>query len=306
VTAYDIVCSAEDREPWLASRMTGIGASEIAGACGESKWDSPYSIWAMKTCRLPGKDETEAMVWGKLLEPVVLSEYARRTGRGSRRHGTLLRSKDHPWALASLDGETWLAGAQDDVWPLEIKTASAYAADEWQEGPPRGYYLQVQQQILVTGARRATSVCLIGGQQMVWCDIERDDIAINRIIAKGEELWRRILRDEPPPVDGSEATLSALAYAFPRDDGKTVLLSFDAMDLADRFDAAKDARKTANAKIDALEAQIKSLIGANTRAILPDGRGWSWTCQKRESYVVPAGESRVLRRVNPKKQRKVA
>lgn len=301
---YVVVGSADDRVPWLEARRTGIGASEIAGVCGESRWMSPYSVWARKTGRLPEQDETEPMLWGKLLEPVVLAEYARRTGRGAERHGKLIRSKAHPWAIASLDGFTWTDPSVR--WPLEIKTASAYVTDEWEEGPPPAYYLQIQHQLLVTGAPKATSACLLGGQRFVWCDVERDAIAINRIIAKGSEMWSRIERDEPPPVDGHVATLEALSYVFPRDNGETVLLPFDMLEVAHEYDAAKQRAKEIEKQIDDLRARIESALGHHTRGVLPDGTGWTWTHQTRSAYTVPASECRVMRRVKPKKNREAA
>lgn len=305
--AYEIIGDTDDREAWLEARSQGIGASEIGAACGENKWMSPYALWALKVGLLPGRDESEPMTWGKLLEPIIIDEYGRRAGRGVQRHGKLLRSVEYPWALATLDGITWAENDnRDNGWPLEVKTASAYVADDWDDGPPLSYYLQVQQQLLVTGQSRATSVCLLGGQRMVWCDVDRDETAIRRIITIGSEMWGRVLRKDPPPVDGSESTADALAKIYPGDNGKAVLLPFDFLDIADELEGAKKDKKQATARIDTLEAMIKEKLGHSECGALPDGRVFTWSTQTRGEYVAKATTFRVLRMKDPHKKGRAA
>lgn len=299
---FEVVCSVDDRDAWLAARASGIGASEIAAACGESSWQSPYTLWAAKLGLLPEKDDTEAMAWGRILEPVVIGEYARRTQRHAERQGHLLRSRAYPWALATLDGLTseTFAGAR---WPLEVKTASAFVAEQWDNGPPPAYYLQIQQQMLVTGAKRATSACLLGGQRLVWCDVARDDDAIRRIVARGSAMWRRIQDNEPPPVDGSESTAATLSTLYPDGDGKAVCLPHTFLDVADELEAAKKSKKVLSDRIDHLEAIVKEAIGDNTYGALVDGRVFSWASQTREAFTVKETTFRVLRMKNPSKKK---
>jgi putative phage-type endonuclease len=301
--AYEIVCSSDNESAWLRARNSGLGASEAAAVCGESTWDSPYALYSRKIGVLAEKDETEPMRWGKLLEPVILGEYRCRTGRGARRHGLLIRSVDHPWALATLDGETWLPDNDAKQWPLEIKNSSAFSASEWAEGPPRPYYLQVQQQMLVMGTNRATTACLLGGNRLVWADVERDEIAINKIITRGEEMWRRIQNMEPPPVDDSEATSDALRQIYPKDDGSTCMLPAELIDVADELEAQKEVEKSAKGRIDELKNRIIAGIGSATRGILPDGRGFTYGWQERAGYVVQPTSFRVLRAINRKSDR---
>lgn len=298
--AYEIVCSNDNRESWLRARRSGIGASEIAAACGESPWDSPFSLWAKKSRMLPEKDETEPMTWGRLLEPVIIGEYARRAGRSAKPHGLLLRSKDYPWALATLDGTTW--GDGDSPWPLEIKNTSAYLADEWQDGPPPHYYLQVQQQALVTGARKVTSACLLGGNRLVWCDVDRDERVIRKIIERGSDLWRRVQSGEAPEVDGSDATHAALDAMYPKDERRSILLDGAMINVADEIEAMKSRIRDAKEKVDDLEATVKAALGSARSGILPDGREFTWTLQQRAGFTVKPTEFRVLRLKKAKKE----
>jgi putative phage-type endonuclease len=292
--AYDVVCNTDDRAAWLKARQSGIGASEIAAACSESPWDSPFSLWARKARRLPEKDETEAMTWGRLLESVIIAEYGRRSGRHAEPHGLLLRSREHPWALATLDGTT-TSGHGCAPWPLEIKNSSAHMAEYWTDGPPDHYVLQVHQQLLVTGARKATSACLLGGNRLVWCDIDRDERLIRKIVERGSDLWRHVQDGEPPEVDSSEATARALDQLYPNSEDKTLVLDADMMGIADEIESLKASTSENKKRLEELESRVKATLGSASSGILPDGREFTWKKQQRAAYAVKACEFRVLR-----------
>ena len=158
-----VLGSALDRERWLQLRRSGIGASEIASALGESPWLSATELYAIKIGASegdPSLDEAEHVYWGNQLEASIIDGYKQRTGRPVRRAAVLLRSAEHPWALCTLDGETGDVGSEP-AWPLEIKNIGMHKAHEWEEGPPRHYFLQLQQQLLVTGAEKATAAAQV-------------------------------------------------------------------------------------------------------------------------------------------------
>ena len=95
-----------NRDAWLESRTSSIGASESGAACGRSKWEQPYDIWARKTGRRGEVEETAAMRLGTYLEPYVIGEYARQTGLSMLYVDTdmpILRSKKHNWLTATPD-----------------------------------------------------------------------------------------------------------------------------------------------------------------------------------------------------------
>lgn len=302
---YDVIGMADEREQWLALRKTGIGASEIAAVLGESPWVSALQLYAEKTGQVETADladEVESVFWGTKLEPVIIEVYGQRTGRTVQRAGKLLRSHAEPWALATLDALT-----DDDsgaAWPLEVKTASAFVAEEWAEGPPPHYYLQVQQQLLVTGAARATVACLLGGQRLVWCDVDRDDVAIRRLVYAGRRFWGRVQNADAPAPDGSDSAKRTLAQLYPHDDPeKYVVLPADLQEVADELEDLKEQTKAAKRRQTELENLIKAALGTGTRGVLPSGIEYSWKEQTTKEHVVKESSFRVLRRHAPKKGR---
>lgn len=299
---YEVVCDTSDREEWLRQRDGGIGASEIASVLGESPFASAIELYATKTGRYSRDlSEVEAVYWGNKLEAAIIEAYSDRTGRQTRKAGHLLRSTEHPWAMCTLDGETWQAAA-NDAWPLEIKNVSGFKAGEWVDGPPEHYYLQIQQQMLVTGAEKATIAALLGGQRMVWADVSRDDVTIRKIIHHGAHFWERIQRRDMPAPDGSEGARRALAALYPTGSG-VVVMPRDAIDFADRLESLKADRKRLGDEIDMIENTVRASLGEAEVGALLDGRSFSWKLQNRKEFLVEASSFRVLRLHQPKNRK---
>ncbi|OBC14092.1 hypothetical protein A5784_30805 [Mycobacterium sp. 852013-50091_SCH5140682] len=202
----------KDREEWLELRRTGIGSSDCSAVLGLGKYGSPFSVWADKTGKSRPDDETEAMMWGTLLEPVIRAELARRLGVDIVECPTL-RSLERPWQLYNPDG---LILDQNAL--VEIKNASAWLAHDWEDGEvPDHAELQIQHGCAVTGADGAYVAGLIGGNRLRWEYVPRDDELIATINAAEQHLWDTyIVPDVAPPIDGSDATAEAIAARWPR------------------------------------------------------------------------------------------
>lgn len=293
----EIVCTADDRERWLGERQGGIGASEIAMVLGEAPkaWGGAFALYARKVGAYERDlSDVEAVFWGNKLEAPILEAYQERTGRRTRKDGLLLRSKAHPWALCTLDGRTWSAANDVAPWPLEVKNVSTFKAEEWMDGPPPHYFLQVQQQMLVTGESKATIAALLGGQRLVWADVPRDETTIRRIIYHGERFWRRVQERDVPAPDGTEETRKALAALYPTGEG-IIVLPGTALDAADELERLKAERKTIADRIDLLENEVRAAIGSAEIGVMTDGRSFSNKLQTRKEFVSKASSFRVLR-----------
>lgn len=298
--AYEMLCDQDANEQvWLAWRLTGIGASEISTVLGINKWNSALGLYAEKIGELPPLDlsDNEAVWWGKELEPLVVKRYKKMTGRGVQPAHWLLRSKEHPWALCTLDA--WLLDSEgpmiDFKAPLELKTTSAFKAEEWADGPPEIYYAQVQQQLLVTGYPFASIACLLGGQKLVWCDVQRDEQYIRKIIYQGARFWQQVQDRTPPEPDSSRASLEALNRLYATPTEQIVELPADLQDEVDVLMNLKEAKKNAEESITGIENKIKAALGNASVGYFPDRSGFSWKLQRRPEHTVKASEFRQLR-----------
>jgi len=286
----DTGARSEDRHSWMHARRSGIGASEIAAVLGESRWADAGTIYARKVA--PTDDAgAEWLEWGLRLEPVILEAYSSRrySGRYAMRDGRLLRSRAHPWALCTLDA--WSAADETStelVMPLELKTDRW--GREWDDGPPIEYMLQLQHQMLVTGARRASIAVLVGGSQLAWCDVARDEPTIARIIRAGEAFWGCVERREMPATRDHDA----LAAVFRESDrGRVVELEGAEWIRRDvqRCEAVAAAGMAATEKA-AIDAAIKRAMGRAEVARLDDGTEYRWTADRSGRRVLRRKEAR--------------
>jgi len=258
---------------WLVLRQKGIGGSDAAVACGLSKWKSPLSLWLEKTGKQEPKPAGESAYWGTVMEPILQTEFAKRTGLTVEPIPYMFRSKDHPFMLANIDG---IVRDGNDVALLEIKTAGLYAAAEWTDGLPAEYFIQIQHYLSVCGLSKAYIAVLIGGNTFQYHKIQRDVAAIKNIIAIESKFWQMVTNEVQPPVDGSGATADALASMYPNSNKISLILPDTADEILRRYFAAKEFEAKAKAEKILCENQLKDLIKDAECAKTLAGHSVSW------------------------------
>ena len=106
---FDVIGSSAMREGWLQLRRRGIGSSDSPAILGLSPFASPLSVYVDKLGLSDEREQTEQQKWGLILEPHIVEEFARETGRTAEHRNDLLRSKSHPFMQATCDAvEQWM------------------------------------------------------------------------------------------------------------------------------------------------------------------------------------------------------
>jgi len=298
------LCGTDDRAAWLKARRTGLGASEAPALFGIG-FRSLLEHYLEKTGDEPEGDEpeeeSEVLRWGRLLEPLILNEFSRETGRRVEHGGQLLRSREHPWMLCTLDAEQFCP-KRKTPGIVEGK-ATRWLAGEWLEGEvPRRIWIQVQQQLAVTG-RSWGSVCvLLFGSQFLWSDIERDDTFINEaLISAGADFWKRVQERRPCPPDGTDSARKALQRLYPEHvPGKVVNLGGELVEFDGELQALEKDAKAIKSRIDHIKQSLCMAIGDAEFGALANGVTYSHKLQHRGAYTAEATSFRVLRRHAPK------
>lgn len=284
-----------DRESWLKERDAGLGSSDAAAILGASPWKSAFALYVEKLgLRQPSHEESEAMEWGRILEPIIATRYEQETQRPLRDPGrfTIQRSRRHPFMLATLDREILMPNLVGSRGVLEIKTTGR--GDDWAEAPPLVHQIQLQHQLAVSGHAWGSLAVLIGGQRFLWLDMERNPRFIALLIEREEEFWDRIQRLEPPPPTGQDVKL--LPRLYPRDDGEAITLPPEAAEWDYRLREAKDHLKHWQSVANEAQALLTGAIGSASVGILPDGSRYTWRASERAAYEVAASTVRTLRR----------
>lgn len=235
------------RDEWLDARRAGIGGSDVGAIMGFNQYKSAYQVFLEKTGQYHEEVDNEAVYFGNALEDFVAQEFAKRTGKKVRRLNKMLVHPEYDFMLANLDrvvvGERAV---------LECKTASEYVKEAWDgEEIPASYLCQVHHYLAVTGFEKAYIAVLVGGNKFIWKEIERDEEFIQILIDREKDFWENhVLKDEAPPVDGSDATNDLIKKMYPQDDGTAIMLTKD-------DDVLLDAIDSISSEIKALEQQKK-------------------------------------------------
>ena len=287
-----------DREKWLELRRTGIGSSDAPAVLGLSPFGSPLSVYVDKLGFREDREATEAMRWGIKLEPLIAEEFRRETQRKVELSGFLLRSKERPWQIATLDA-TQESIEHDGPGVLEIK-ATGFRAGDWTNGIPDHVYAQVQHQLDVTGYGWGSVAVLLFGCRMLWADVARDDAFLDKMRAAEGELWRRVETGEPVAPDGTDASREALRLLYPEDTGEVVALPGDLIGLDAERQALKAELSAGQKRLDAIDNSLRAAIGAASAGELANGVTYTHRLQKRKAYTVKESAFRVLRRSEPR------
>lgn len=272
-------------DEWLQARQSGIGGSEIGAIAGLSKYESLYSIWARKVHDVSSFEGNAATDLGNLLELPVAQAFAKETNNAVVEWKVILRSKTYTFLSANVDFfiveasdqfpagvvTEWQSVEEPDgiISILECKTgalASPGSPHEWfKDGGsiPDGYACQGLWYLTATGLEKVEFACLLGGYGMQYRTLLRDDSTIRHLLEIGESFWETYVRTStPPPLDGSDATESAIKSMYPRSaPGKAVEGGDDLAALWSEFQAAKAESKTADERQKSLRAQILAIIG---------------------------------------------
>jgi putative phage-type endonuclease len=253
---------------WLAVRQSSLGASEAATALGLNPWETRLQLYLRKLGLADPTPETPAMRWGTRLEPLLAEEYSRETGFSFVAEQLFVRDPVRVFMSATLDR------VREDGRILELKTCGARGAAEWgepgsDEVPPR-YIAQVMHQLIVTGTEIADLAVLIAGQDFRVYSIERDDAVADRIVKANAEMWDRVQRRDPPPIDPSRDA-GALARLYPRAEGEAELDPVG-LELAERWESlGKEIRDRQDSR-DRAKCRLLDILGEAATARLADGK----------------------------------
>jgi len=254
-----------DRDRWLAARATGIGASEIAAVLGISPWDSPFSLYWRKKLNT-ATEMTEAMEWGLRHEATIAAKFAENHPEFIAKPGGLYRHPVHPWMLATPDLLLHSVSPEVSDALAQIKTTRSW--DGWGEPGtdriPLYYAAQVQQEMAVMGATRCWVPVLCGGNSYREYLFKWDDEDADAILAAGSAFMQRLADDNPPDLDGSSATTTALKQLHPTVVDEVVTIP---QHLADQYRTRRALLADAQAAVTEAENQIRGLLGDAKTAV---------------------------------------
>lgn len=266
-------------------RKTGIGASEIASIVGLNPYSSAFDVFLEKTGKAPDRIETDAMRWGKLLEPKIAEEYERISGKKLvLMFNEPVRHPDRPWQICSPDA---IHPAERFVFEAKapgLRQAYRYGPDGSDEIPDE-HFLQVQWQESTLDYDAGVLGVLLGGQTFQTHPVPRNKDLEQVLLEKAHAFWfGNVLADIPPEVGATENTAEYIRQKFPQETLGTRRATAEeaqlARDLADAKEVTKAAEEGETKLANALRLAIADHSGL-------DGPGFrvSWKAAKPSERV---------------------
>jgi len=280
-----------------SERAHCLTASDVPAAIGLSPFKSRLTLYAEKAGLIGQQPDNESMKRGRWLESAAITGMREQfPGRRIIQPNVFVRDPDirlgcTPDALTE-DPET------GGLVNLQIKCTSPSAHAKWNDVVPDYYQVQVAtENLLLDTAYGTLCVLIVDGYsaRLEYYDIPRHPKAEAQIREIANVFWRNIANGvmPDPDYDRDAETISAL---FPKPiPGPTLDLSADNMLPAILRERAmlKAAMTAEQARLDAIEAEIKRKLGTADTAELP---GWhiTWKQQSRKEHIVAASTFRRL------------
>jgi predicted phage-related endonuclease len=300
------VITPRDRAAWMRARGQDVTASTVGALFNAHEYMTQYELWALKTGRLPTSvEDSPAMRRGRLLEPVAVQLI-----RQDMPHWTVTYNAGANTYYRDPDARL---GATPDVivdtpergrGVVQIKSVeqSAYRR-KWLDADgepevPLWIALQATLEAHLVGAQFAMVAPLVIGHgiDMPLIEVPLVPGVIDAIRDRTAAFWQMIAEDrEPVPDYARDARLLDRLYPW-HDDGEEVDLTGDNRipELLAARQEATEAKRAAEARIAAVDAEVKSKMGVATVAHIAGGWKIEWRTRRRAATTTPPSVCRAL------------
>ena len=210
---YIIIDNAGHAE-WLQARSYGIGGSDASAILGMNPYKTNIELFEEKIGRRIPEDISDKpyVRYGSIAEPLIRQLFMLDYPEYQVAHheNRILRSKEHPFLQASLDGE--LTDREGRKGVLEIKTTNILQSmqyEKWKDRIPDNYYIQVLHYLLVTGYEfavlRAHLISNWGQDKRTTAKhyfIERSDVQndLDMLLQEEKKFWEYVESGRKPPL----------------------------------------------------------------------------------------------------------
>ncbi len=194
---------------WLVQHAKHIGSSDAAAICGMSPHSQAFDVWAEKTGKTDGQEQTDYMRRGKAFEPVIAGEYAL----------TVDDRMVHPCPMFESLEWSWLASTPDAMVPQEKKIVEIKLA-HWTQAIKLGeegsdqvfpeWVIQVHLQMIVTGCREADVFVCVSPHDYRLYHVEFSQVLADRLIERLTAFWELVQSDTPPDINFDHRSAKAI------------------------------------------------------------------------------------------------
>jgi len=195
---------AMKHDEWVESRRKGIGGSDVGAILGWNPWKTPLDVYREKVEGVRTEDN-DAMKAGRMLEDTIAKWYALETGHRVVKDNKIRIHPQHDFLIANLDRLIVGNGNGKGTGILEVKTASGWAFQQWEDdGLPLMYYGQIQHYMNVTGHKWGDFAVLVDGRHLKIIPVEYDKEFCEMMEWQLVKFWEEHIKPQVPPEPVNE------------------------------------------------------------------------------------------------------
>ncbi len=293
-----------DKIGFLEVRKLGVGGSDIAAICGLNPYSSILSVWYDKTKEGISADEENipaeiGLILEDYLEVKFVKKFKEKYDEDIKleRIPFILEHDDYNFCRCTLD-RYFMRG--EEFIPVEFKTTSEYQKEKWEgDEIPEEYYLQIQWQIFITGAKIGYIGFLIGNRIFDIKEVKRNDEVIKMMLKRATDFWNNyVLKNIMPAPDGSEASTNVLKELYAIEVSGKVLEPTDEeegkiIEAAENAKVWNDRKKEAEKNFQEQKNKIIAIM-KDSELVFISGKKVTFKTIHRDGYTVGPTEYRTL------------
>jgi putative phage-type endonuclease len=263
----------ENKDAWLKSRLNTIGSSQIATVLGLNGYESKLALWHRYVNQDLSIPDNEFMFFGREVEPIIIKLFERQTGHVVTPNNDTYTMDGSEFAACTPDGFY-----EEDGEPNILECKSSTGNFElWKNGKLPDYVAcQVHWQMGITGIRKCTVACLLGGHpDLIKIPVEFDVDTFQVMLLEAEsflEMVREVIQPKAGYLD-----MNLLEEMNPTEKGKEIDLNdIELSQKAERLMAIKHEKAEVDKQSRAfdkekkgIEAEIKQQMGDANIAHFP-------------------------------------
>jgi len=198
-----------DISEWLEARKKGVTGTDVGKIMGLSHWGTSYDVYIDKMGLSAPTPDNEPMLWGRLLEPVIIKEYA---DRGDieviKPEGAIIGKED--WIIGSPDGIVVTRPEGKWCYGVEVKTGAIRNPAGEKRWSKQGvfpivispdYEYQCRWYMMLCDLPKWELVALLNGNDFRTYTIMRDMKLEEEMYNKCKDFWfNNVLAKVPPPT----------------------------------------------------------------------------------------------------------
>lgn len=297
------LANVKNRAKWLATCERNINSSEIGALFGLSPYMTPLELYALKKGLIGDSfQDNDRAAAGRFLEAGIAAWAQEKFGFKAKplkdyleipaeKTGASFDWQLTEWSEAPVD----FAGFRV---PVDVKMVgflgfngtfkNGYADRKWNaDNPddivaPANIELQVQHQLLMTGAPFALIIVVVAGNSIHRIVRMRNETIIGKIRARVAQFWADVEAGNEPTAD-YERDAETIKRLYTRPDPRAAIAPDQharLMAAIERATAAAADKKAAASVEEIAKAEVMDVLRDVELAILPNGSKVSWKADK--------------------------